>query len=73
MQAAPNCVASRVPFHFDAGSGGFQRSAPIGGCAYGMPLKTCTLADGFALQLAGGRVDHGRSVGGRRHGQEQRG
>src|SRR6476646_7789437 len=39
MQAAPNCVASRVPFHFGNGSGAFQRIAPTGGCAYGIPLN----------------------------------
>jgi hypothetical protein len=33
MQAGPNFVASRVPFHFAAGKGGFQRNAPTGGCA----------------------------------------
>src|SRR6187549_3945843 len=39
-QTGPNFVASLVPFHFAAGSGGFQRIAPIGASAYGMPLKT---------------------------------
>src|SRR5262245_16228389 len=40
MQTEPNSVASRVSFHWAAGSGGFQRRGPAGGRAYGMPLKT---------------------------------
>src|SRR5262245_49000133 len=36
----PNSVASRVFFQRAAGTGGFQRSGPVGGRAYGIPLKT---------------------------------
>src|SRR5580765_4765544 len=36
----PNSVASRVFFQLAAGTGGFQRSGPVGGSAYGIPLKT---------------------------------
>ena len=36
----PNSVASRVLFQRGAGAGGFQRIGPVGGRAYGIPLKT---------------------------------
>ena len=39
----PNSVASRVFFQLAAGTGGFQRSGPVGGRAYGIPLKTWVL------------------------------
>jgi hypothetical protein len=42
MQRGPNAVAAFTPSHFGAGCGAFQRSAPTGGAAYGMPLNTRT-------------------------------
>ena len=36
-QRAPNFVAALTPSHFAAGCGAFQRLAPTGGAAYGMP------------------------------------
>ena len=56
MQAAPNSVAARTPFHFCAGNGGFQRSAPTGGVAYGIPLKTCTLPEATPCSLPAGAL-----------------
>src|SRR5450755_1206321 len=42
MQREPNSLASRTPFQCGAGRGAFQRSAPTGGAANGMPLKAAT-------------------------------
>ena len=36
----PNRVASRVSAHGSAGSGGRNRSGPVGGAAYGMPANS---------------------------------
>ena len=33
MQRGPKCFAWRTPLQVEAGCGGFQRSAPIGGAA----------------------------------------
>ena len=44
MHRAPNCSAFRTPSQCAAGCGGFQRSSPTGGAAYGIPLKTRTSA-----------------------------
>src|SRR6478672_7224574 len=52
--AAPNWVASRVPVHFGMGSGGFQRIAPVGGSAYGMPLKLRTPPAATPITLPAG-------------------
>ena len=54
MQAAPNCVASRVPFHFFIGSGGFQRIVTGGRQRVRNPLEHVQLAFGGSLQFAGG-------------------
>jgi len=43
-QPAPNCVASRTPDQDDAGCGGRHRNFPVGGAAYGSPLKDDTPA-----------------------------
>src|SRR6185295_15476536 len=40
----PNVSAALTPSHFATGCGAFQRFCPVGGAAYGMPLKTRTLA-----------------------------
>ena len=51
QQAEPNSLASRTPFQSTAGAGGFHRSSPTGGAAYGMPFHTRTVgssADGRA-------------------------
>src|SRR5262245_34728857 len=42
MHAGPNFVASRMPLQAGIATGGFQRAAPVGGSAYGSPLKTST-------------------------------
>src|SRR5689334_15975756 len=54
MQAGPKFVASRVSFHFGIGSGAFQRRAPTGGSAYGMPLNARTLPDATPCSLPAG-------------------
>ena len=43
MQGCPNCVASRSPDTGRWRTGGFQRSGPIGGAAYGIPLNAASL------------------------------
>src|SRR6185312_1045970 len=40
MQRGPKRVAWRTPLQAGAGCGGFQRSAPIGGAAYGTPWNS---------------------------------
>src|SRR5690348_7637325 len=40
MQRGPKRSALRTPVHAATGCGGFQRNAPIGGAAYGMPLNS---------------------------------
>src|SRR2546423_2604729 len=42
MHSALNASAFLTPFHAAAGCGAFQRRAPIGGAANGMPLNTRT-------------------------------
>src|SRR5882762_156552 len=42
MHRAPNLVAWRTPAHLDGSAGGFHRSFPTGGAAYGIPRKTFT-------------------------------
>src|SRR5579864_3310474 len=39
---APNAAAFRIPPHGFGGCGGFQRSSPVGGAAYGIPLNART-------------------------------
>jgi hypothetical protein len=39
MGLALNFEQSFMPFHFSAGCGAFQRKAPTGGAANGIPLK----------------------------------
>ena len=41
---APKTVASSVELHGECATGGCQRSLPIGGSAYGMPLNIATPA-----------------------------
>src|SRR5262249_9154199 len=41
--AGPNAVASRTFGQVGVGCGGFQRSAPIGGAAYGIPRNTASV------------------------------
>ena len=40
MQRGPKWPAARTPCHAATGCGGFQRSAPSGAAAYGMPLNS---------------------------------
>src|SRR5579862_2739092 len=42
MQLGPNVSALRTPVHGATGWGDFQRSAPVGGAANGMPLYETT-------------------------------
>src|SRR5689334_3391616 len=59
MQAGPNFVASRVPFHAGAGSGAFQRIAPVGGSAYGILLNTDTVPADTPCTVPAGAVTTG--------------
>src|SRR5688572_25809667 len=59
-QAGPKSVASRTPFHTGETSGGFQRRTPIGGRAYGRPLKTCRLPIFAPRTLPAGASTMGR-------------
>src|SRR5690348_2994650 len=40
MQRGPKWSAARTPFHATTRCGGFQRSDPVGGAAYGMPRNS---------------------------------
>ena len=42
IQRGPNLTASRTPFQFLTGCGGFQRRSPTGGAANGTPRKART-------------------------------
>src|SRR5690349_18495958 len=59
--AGPYWVASRVPFHFGMGSGGFQRRAPVGGSAYGIPLNTWRAPAAWPETLPAGALMTGGS------------
>src|SRR5687768_3021924 len=52
--AAPNFVASRTPFHGGISTGGVQRAAATGGCAYGTPLKTFTVPSAIPFTVPAG-------------------
>src|SRR4029453_8996229 len=55
----PNSVASRVFFQLGAGTGVFQRIAPVGGRAYGIPLKTRMSPTAAPRSVPAGAVTRG--------------
>src|SRR5262249_40440765 len=69
MHEAPKWSAVRVPFQRAAALGARQRRSPMGGAAYGMPLKLTTAPSAAGtpetapklvlttLELAGGSAD----------------
>jgi len=44
-QCGPKCVAASGALQGATGAGGFQRSAPTGGAAYGIPKYSSSLPD----------------------------
>src|SRR4029079_6852206 len=64
----PNSVASRAFFQVATGAGGFQRIGPVGGRAYGIPLKTWMLPTAAPRSVpAGVATTEADSIAGNRH------